>query len=116
MTRPEAAGERFLALAGGFVSMRDIGLMLRRRLGDAARRVPTRELPDWVLRVVALFDRSAGQIVPELGKRKDASADKARSVLGWQPRSAEDAVAATAESLVALDLLRHGAKGRAGRR
>ena len=107
MTRPEAAGERFLAVAGGFVSLHDIGLMLRRRLGDAASRVPTRELPDWLLRIVAIFDKSARQIVPELGKRKDATADKARRVLGWQPRSAEDAVAATAESLVALGLLKH---------
>ena len=109
MTHPEAAGERFLAVAGEFVSMRDIGLMLRRRLGDAARRVPTRELPDWLLRVVALVDKSAGQIVPELGKRKNASAEKAMRALGWSPRSAEDAVAATAESLVRLGLLKHGA-------
>ena len=112
MTHPEAAGERFLAVAGGFVSLRDIGLMLRRRLGAAASRVPTRELPDWLLRIVAIFDKSVGQIVPELGKRKDATADKACRVLGWQPRSAEDAVAATAESLVALGLLRHGAGSR----
>ena len=111
MTHPEAAGERFLAVAGEFVSMRDIGLMLKRRLGDAARRVPTRELPDWLLRVVAVFDKSVGQIVPELGKRKNATADKARRLLGWSPRSAEDAVAATAESLVALKLLKHGAQG-----
>jgi nucleoside-diphosphate-sugar epimerase len=110
MTDPEAAGERYLALAGEFVSMRDIGVMLRRRLGDAARRVPTRELPDWLLRGVALFDKSVGQIVPELGKHKNATADKARRTLGWTPRSAEDAVAATAESLVRLGLLKHAAK------
>ncbi len=110
MTRPEAAGERFLAVAGEFVSMREIGLMLKRRMGDAARRVPTAELPDWVLRVLALVDKSVGQIVPELGKRKNATADKARRELGWSPRSAEDAVAATAESLVRLGLLKHAAK------
>ena len=114
MTDPEAAGERFLAVAGEFVSLRDVGLMLKRRLGDAARRVPTRELPDWLLRIVALVDKSVGQIVPELGKRKDASADKARRMLGWSPRSAEDAVAATAESLVRLGLLKHGAKNGPG--
>ena len=110
MTHPEAAGERFLAVAGDFVSIRDIALMLKRRLGDSARRVPTGELPDWLLRVLALFDKSVGQIVPELGKRKNATADKARRLLGWSPRSAEDAVVATAESLVALKLLKHGAK------
>jgi len=106
MTHPDAAGERFLAVAGEFVSLREIGLMLRRRLGDAARRVPTRELPDWLVRLVARVDKSVGQVVPELGKSKNAVADKARRVLGWAPRSAEDAVAATAESLVRLGLVK----------
>jgi nucleoside-diphosphate-sugar epimerase len=110
MTDPAAAGERFLAVAGEFVSMRDIGLILKNRMGSAGRRVPTRELPDWLLRIVALFDPSVGQIVPELGKRKTATNDKARRVLGWSPRSTEDAIVATAESLVRLGLLKHAAK------
>jgi nucleoside-diphosphate-sugar epimerase len=111
MTHPEAAGERFLAVAGDFVSLRDIGGMLRRHLGDAARRVPTRELPDWLVRALAVFDKSVGQVVPELGKHKNATADKARSVLGWRRHSAEDAVVATAESLQRLGLLKHPARG-----
>ena len=106
MTHPEAAGERFLAVAGDFLSLRDIALVLKSRLGDAARRVPTRELPDWLLRVVALVDKSVGQIVPELGKHKNATSEKARRVLGWSPRSAEDALVATAESLAQLGLLK----------
>jgi nucleoside-diphosphate-sugar epimerase len=106
MTDPEAAGERFLAVAGDFLSLRDIALVLKRRLGDAARRVPTRELPDWLLRAVALVDKSVGQVVPELGKHKNASNEKARRVLGWSPRSAEDALVATAESLARLGLLK----------
>ena len=110
MMDPAAAGERFLAVAGEFVSMRDIGLILKNRMGSAGRRVPTRELPDWLLRIVALFDPSVGQIVPELGKRKTATNDKARRVLGWSPRSTEDAIVATAESLVRLGLLKHAAK------
>ena len=107
MTHPEAAGERFLAVAGDFVSLREIGLVLHRRLGAAARRAPTRELPDWLLRILALFDKSVGQVVPELGKRKNATADKARRVLGWTPLSIEDAIVATAESLQRLGLLKH---------
>ena len=106
MTHPEAAGERFLAVAGEFLSLRDIALVLRNNLGDAARRVPARELPDWLLRVVALVDKSVGQVVPELGKRKNATSEKARRVLDWTPRTADEAILATAESLVRLGLVR----------
>jgi dihydroflavonol-4-reductase len=69
-----------------------------------AQRVPNRVLPDWVLRLVALFDRSAVQILPELGKRKQASNQRARQVLGWTPRSNEESILATAESLIRLGL------------
>ena len=106
MTAPEAAGERFLAVTGDFLSLREMALLLKKGMGDAARRVPVRELPDWLLRLVALVDKSAGQIVPELGKRKNATNEKARRVLGWTPRSAEEAVVSTAESLLRLGLLK----------
>jgi dihydroflavonol-4-reductase len=106
MTHPGAAGERFLAVAGDFLSLRDMALVLRERMGDAARRVPARELPDWLLRIVALVDKSVAQIVPELGKRKNATSEKARRVLGWTPRTADEAIVATAESLVRLGLVR----------
>jgi nucleoside-diphosphate-sugar epimerase len=110
MTHPEAAGERFLATAGDFVTLQAIARMLKSRLGNAARRVPTRGLPDWLLRVIAIFDKSVGQIVPELGKVKNATSDKARRVLGWMPRSSEDAVVATADSLMRNGLLKDSAK------
>jgi nucleoside-diphosphate-sugar epimerase len=110
MTAPQAVGERFLAVAGEFLSMRQIGLILKAGLGTQARRVPTRELPDWLLRVVARFDASVGQIVPELGKAKSATNEKARRVLGWAPRSNEEALLATAESLARLGLLRGSAR------
>ena len=80
--------------------------MLKARIGERARRVPTRVLPDWIVRLVSLFDSSVALIVPELGKFKNATNEKARRVLGWSPRSNEDAIVATAESLVGLGLQR----------
>ena len=106
MTHPAAGGERFLALAGDFMSILDMATLLKHRLGPSANRLPTRELPDWLVRVAALFDPSLRQILPELGKVKNASNEKARSVLGWTPRSNEDALLATAESLLQLGLLK----------
>ena len=54
----------------------------------------------------ALLDPSVKQILPELGKPKNATNQKAKRLLGWAPRSNEDAIVATAESLLALKLLK----------
>jgi dihydroflavonol-4-reductase len=105
MSHPAAKGERFLAVAGDCMSLLDIARLLRARMGDAAARAPTRELPDWVVRLLARFSRTVAQAVPELGKTKRISNEKARRVLGWSPRSNEDAIVATAESLARLGLL-----------
>ncbi len=105
MTHDSAAGERFLAVAGDFLSVRQIAEALRRRLGDAARRVPARELPNWMVRMAALYDPAVKQILPELGRPKNATSAKARRVLGWAPRSSEDALVASAESMQRLGLL-----------
>jgi dihydroflavonol-4-reductase len=111
MTNPAARAERFLAVAGDFVTIQEIALVLKARMGERARRVPTRVLPDWIVRLVSLFDSSVALIVPELGKFKNATNEKARRVLGWAPRSNDDAIVATAESLVRLGLLRNSKNG-----
>ena len=106
MTRPEAKGDRFLAVTEDFMSIRDIALVLKSRMGQAAKRVPTVQIPNWVVRLVAMRDAAAKLIVPELGKKKNGSNEHARNLLGWEPRSREDAIVATAESLVQLGLVK----------
>ncbi|HEX8779044.1 MAG TPA: aldehyde reductase [Rhodanobacter sp.] len=106
MSDPAAKGERFLAVAGDFMSIREIAVTLKARMGDAARKVPTLQLPNWLVRLAALRDPAVKQILPELGKRKNATAAKAQRMLGWSPRPNRDAVVATAESLVQLRLLK----------
>jgi nucleoside-diphosphate-sugar epimerase len=110
MTSPAAKGERFLAVAGDFMSIREMAQVLKDRLGAAARRVPTRQLPNWLVRVASLADPAVKQIIPELGKAKNATNEKARRVLGWAPRSREVALVASAESLLQLGLLKDSAK------
>ncbi len=110
MTNPAATGERFLAVTGDFMSMVEIARVLRERLGVSARRVPTRQLPNWLIRLAAWRDPAVKQILPELGKTKNATNQKARQLLGWSPRSREDALVATAESLLGLGLLAESKK------
>jgi nucleoside-diphosphate-sugar epimerase len=106
MTHPAAPGERFLAAGGEFMSVRDIALVLKRRLGSKAKRVPSRQIPNWLVHLAALRDPAIKQILPELGKIKNGSNAKARHLLGWTPRSNEEAIIATAETLLRLGLLR----------
>jgi dihydroflavonol-4-reductase len=110
MINPAAKGERFLAAAGESMSIQEIALVLRARMGNAAARAPTKVMPDWTVRLASLFSPALAQVVPELGKIKNISSQKARSVLGWTPRSNADALVATAESLVRLGLLRNSTK------
>jgi nucleoside-diphosphate-sugar epimerase len=110
MTQPAARGERFLAVAGDFMSILDIAKVLKARMGAAAKKVPTRQLPDWLVRLAAMRDPAVKQILPELGKVKTATNEKAKRMLRWAPRSNEEAIIATAESLVRLGLLKDSPK------
>jgi nucleoside-diphosphate-sugar epimerase len=110
MTHPAAKGERFLAVAGDFMWIREMAKVLKDRMGVSAKRVPTHELPNWLLRLASLRDPAIKQILPELGKEKNATNAKAVRMLGWAPRSNEEALVGTAESLVRLGLLKDSRK------
>ncbi|HVZ86683.1 MAG TPA: aldehyde reductase [Polyangia bacterium] len=110
MTNPAAKGERFLAVAGDFMPVVDMAKVLKHRLGAAAKRVPTFQVPNWVVRLASLRDPAVKQILPELGKTKNATNEKAKRLLGWAPRSNEEALVATGESLVRLGLLKDSQK------
>ncbi|SEF38193.1 Nucleoside-diphosphate-sugar epimerase [Amycolatopsis pretoriensis] len=103
MTDPAAAGERFLAISGHSLWVREIAAILRDRLGDRAAKVPTRELPVWTARALARVNPDLRVLGPQLGRNYDATAQKARRLLGWSPRPIADTIAETAESLLALD-------------
>lgn len=106
MTNPAAAGERFLLSNGQALAMKEIGAILKAELGDAARHVPARSVPDLMLRVVGLFNAEVRPIVTDLGYAKKTSNEKARRVLQWVPRAPREAIAAAAHSMVEKGLLK----------
>jgi dihydroflavonol-4-reductase len=102
MTTPEGGGQRFIAVTK-FMWMAEAGQVLRDRLGDRASKVPTRTVPDLLVKGMSLFDPGVRSVVAGLGKKQELTSEKARSILGWAPRPIEDTIAETAESLI-----RHG--------
>jgi dihydroflavonol-4-reductase len=105
MTDPAAKGERFLAASGKSLWLVEVARLLKARMGLAAAEVSTRVLPNWFVRLVALFNPAMRGILSQLGVDMNASSEKATRLLGWNPRSREDAIIATAESLVRLELI-----------
>jgi dihydroflavonol-4-reductase len=97
------SGGRYLGVADTLWLV-EVGRALREQLGSAARRVPVRELPDWMVKLVALFDGAARQAVPDLGKDIRVDNTATRRTLGLEFTPAREAAAATARSLIELGL------------
>ena len=97
------SGGRYLAVAD-CVWMIDVARALRESLGQAARKAPTRVLPDWAVRLVSVFDPVARQAVPDLGKQFQVDNEPTRQALGLTFIPAGEAAAAMGRSLVDLGL------------
>jgi dihydroflavonol-4-reductase len=104
MTAPAAAGQRFLGSAD-FYWMKDMAKVLKQGLGDKARKVPSMTIPDFVVRLFAVFDPVVRGRLFELGKRRLVSSEKARRVLGWTTRPVSETILDTAKSLQAQGLV-----------
>jgi nucleoside-diphosphate-sugar epimerase len=99
VTDPAGGGERFIA-TDRFLWMPEVAAVLRQRLGDAAKKVPTRVAPNLLVRAMGLFDGGIRSVVSELGKQSWYSSDKARTTLGWTTRPVEDSIEDCARSLI----------------
>lgn len=105
ITNPAAKGQRFI-VGGRFFWLKDVVATLATSFPGYASRLPTIEVDDAVVRAMAQSNPDARSIVHELGRDLSVSADKARRVLNWRCRDEEDAIRASAQSLIDLGLLR----------
>jgi nucleoside-diphosphate-sugar epimerase len=110
MRDPAAKGERFLATAGESLWLIEVAKVLRRRMGASARNAPTWELPNWLVRLWARRNPSLRGMATLLGRNMNATSEKATRLLGWRPRSSEEAIVATAQSLIRLGLINSASK------
>ncbi|WNS43461.1 aldehyde reductase [Paenibacillus sp. MMS20-IR301] len=100
MLRPEANGERFIASSAENLSMLDIAAILRKHLGEDAKNVPKAEFPNFIVRAIAVVNPKLRMVASLLGQDMSTSNQKARQLLGWTPRPAEEAIAATGKSMI----------------
>ncbi|MFY0593736.1 SDR family oxidoreductase [Roseivirga sp.] len=98
MTHPKAKGERFMA-ANDFMWVKDIAKVLKEKVPNLARKVTEKNLPVWLMKVLANFDREVKSVSFELDKKRENVSKKGFQLLGWTPRSNSDAIVATAKTL-----------------
>ncbi len=101
---PEAAGQRYLA-TGGVLTLAEVGELLGQRFPRFRRKMPKFESADWLTRIGARFDQEVSGVINELGRQRLVSSQKARTQLGWRPRSPHEAVVATAADLIRLRIV-----------
>ena len=91
-------GERYI-VADDFVWMKDMAGVLRDAYPDRTK-IPHQLMPDDVVRQLAESNPEMKSIAGELGKRRFCSSEKLRKLLGRDLIPADEAIRASAESLI----------------
>ncbi|MEP6785480.1 MAG: NAD-dependent epimerase/dehydratase family protein [Sphingomonadales bacterium] len=105
LTAPDMANERFIA-SGRTFKLIEIARLFKARLGVRARKVPARRLPDFLVRIAALWDPMVRSVLPELGRTRHMDASHAKAILGWETRNEEDSLVDCANSLIDLGIVK----------
>ena len=104
MTTPEAAGKRFICVAGG-ISLPEIAGILSENFGSHGYQIPTIVLPDFLIKLYGLFDKTVRDNASHLGKGPDFDTSRIRKTLGWQPREMETSIIEMAESMIEIGMV-----------
>lgn len=99
MTTPEAAGNRFICPAGT-VWLKEMADILYKKYAARGYKIHTMQFPVFLVRILALFDKKIARVIDDLEWDFEFSDEKIKRILKWNPRSAEEAILAMAESLI----------------
>ena len=97
MTNPDAGGQRCIASVQT-LSMAELGQLLQPNFPD--RRIPRSEIPNFLVRLAALFDADVRNNMHELGAAKRLDGTRGAQRLGRPLIGAGEAATATARSLI----------------
>lgn len=105
MTKPEAAGQRFLATTGETLSMLEVANILRDAFPQFSKQLPKHEIPTAALKLAAVANPMLKMVASVAGTYAQTSNAKAVQLLGWHPRPAREAIIATAQSMIDLGIV-----------
>ncbi len=98
METPEAAGERFI-VANEYLWLNEIAQFLKKEFPEKSKKVPTKSLLSWFLRVLSYVNPPLKLILPDLNKKRFHSNEKCKTRLNWRPRPASESLIDCVNSL-----------------
>jgi dihydroflavonol-4-reductase len=105
MTAPDAPGTRYLC-SGDSQSMREIAKILDRNYGPKGFNIPTGNLPNFALKFIAIFDKTARLALNDLSRPHTYDNSKVVALLGRPLRDLETMTNAQADSLIEYGLVK----------
>ena len=103
MQNPASNGERF-ALAEKDLWYKDVAKVLKDNGFDKA---PTFAVPVWLAKILANFSKELKLTLPYLGRlRSVKNTSKAKDILGWKPRPAEESIVEIAQQIQDMGLIK----------
>ena len=99
MASKAAAGRRYIAVSDGRWA-RDIAQVLENEFADRGYQIPTRQIPNFMVRLLAMFNGTIKYVVDDLGQDYAVSTERIESELNWKGRDPDETIIQTAESMI----------------
>jgi nucleoside-diphosphate-sugar epimerase len=101
LEHPESIGQRYLATAE-YMPFPKVAATLQELYPD--RKIVDRTVPDWIIRLVAMFGGPARQIINDIGNEKVFDGSKGEKLIGHPYITARQSIKDTAESVMKFGL------------
>ncbi|NNC38742.1 MAG: NAD-dependent epimerase/dehydratase family protein [Hyphomonadaceae bacterium] len=99
MLKQKSKGRRLIA-ASNTLWLKDIAAILRQNFPEKAKKTPKGEIPNFVVRMVSLFDDRIKAVVADLGVFHTADTSYVTNITGVNFRPAEESIIDTAQFLI----------------
>jgi nucleoside-diphosphate-sugar epimerase len=103
LDKPEAANQRYLATSE-YTPFPKVAEILREAYPDWG--ITMKQVPDWIIKIIASFGGPARQIINDIGNEKVFDGSKGEKLIGRKFINAKDSILATADSVIRLGLVK----------
>ena len=98
MILPEANGKRFISALANPTHVMELATTLK----ENGYKVPTKKVPSFLLKFLALFDREVRGMTPMLDNYVTCDNSETMNILGWEPRSLKQSFLDMAKTVKAV--------------